>query len=96
MSGRSQNKRNLSLDITVVLVSKVFFYQGLPDYVWFSLEKLSKFGDFYWNFSMKIGHQGERAKVEHEKLELKKGFKFGNSLTLLLKTFTVLIFTLRV
>jgi hypothetical protein len=95
MSGQSQNKKNLSLDITVVFVSKGF-YQGLPAYVWLSLGKLSKFGDFYWNFSIKIGHQGEGAKVEHEKLELKKGFKFGNSLTLLLKTFIVLIFTLRV
>ena len=95
MSGQSQNKKNLSLDITIVFVSKGF-YQGLPAYVWLSVRKLSKFGDFYWNFSIEFGHQGEGAKVEHEKLELKKGFKFGNSLTLLLKTFTVLIFTLRV
>ena len=66
MSGRSQNKRNLRLDVTLVLFQS-FFYRGLPDCVWFSLKKTFKvWGSFYWNFNIKIGHRGEEAKVEHK------------------------------
>ena len=80
MSGQSQNKKNLSLDITTVFVSKGF-YQGSPAYDWLSLKKLSKFREFYRNLSIETGHVKRRSKVGHEKIRTKKRFKIGNNLT---------------
>ena len=80
MSGQSQNKKNLSLDITTVFVSKGF-YQGSPAYDWLSLKKLSKFKEFYRNLSIETGHPKRKSKVEREKVRTKKRFKIGNSLT---------------